>query len=156
PDLTIGPGRYYVDGIPVDATQPAPPGTVGGAGTGAPSVPWTYWTQPHGYLDPDAADDRLPNTPFLAYLRVWERFVSGVEDPALRETALGASLPDTAGRLRLVWQVQPIGPDDGFQPPAEVNAPNLRTAFDTWSAGQRTPAAWLAARTEQPPNTDND
>jgi Family of unknown function (DUF6519) len=154
-DLTIIGGRYYVDGLPVDATQPAPPRVVGAEG-GAVTEPWTYWTQPHGYLDPDVNGDRLPNPPFLAYLRVWERFVSGVEDPQLRETALGASLPDTAGRLKLVWQVLPIRDQDGFQPPADANAANLRTEFDKWSSNLRAPASWLAARTEQPPDTDAD
>lgn len=156
PDLTIGPGRYYVDGILVDATRAAPPGAVGGQEAGQ-AVPWTYWTQPHGYLDPDTAEDRLPTQlPFLVYLRVSERFVSGVEDPRLRETALGASLPDTAGRLKLVWQVLPVRDGEGFTLPDTTDAPHLRAAFDEWSAGQATPAAWLAARTEQPPGTDED
>ncbi|MFD0392059.1 DUF6519 domain-containing protein [Streptomyces nogalater] len=47
-------------------------------------------------------------SPFLVYLRVWERTVSAAEDPALREVALGAALPDTTVRAKVVWQVLPL------------------------------------------------
>ena len=44
-----------------------------------------------------------PNTE-LVYLEVTEQEVTAVEDPALREVALGG--PDTAGRLRLIQRVR--------------------------------------------------
>ncbi len=42
----------------------------------------------------------------LAYLEVWERPVGAMEDPAIREEALGG--PDTAAREQMIWQVKLI------------------------------------------------
>jgi Family of unknown function (DUF6519) len=84
--FSIGPGHYYVDGLLCEAegTEPA-----------------DYAQQPDGYgLLP-----ALPDTPYLVWLKVWERFISAVEDPGLREVALGLNGPDTTGRARVVWQV---------------------------------------------------
>lgn len=41
---------------------------------------------------------------YLAYLDVWERHVTALEDGGIRETALGG--PDTATRARVVWQLR--------------------------------------------------
>src|SRR5215207_2267871 len=41
---------------------------------------------------------------YLAYLDVWERHITALEDGAVRETALGG--PDTATRMQTVWQVK--------------------------------------------------
>ena len=41
---------------------------------------------------------------YLAYLDVWERHVTALEDGAIREVALGG--PDTATRTQTVWQVK--------------------------------------------------
>jgi Family of unknown function (DUF6519) len=41
---------------------------------------------------------------YLAYLDVWERHVTALEDGAIREIALGG--PDTATRAQTVWQVR--------------------------------------------------
>ena len=84
--LTIGPGRYYVDGLLCEAD-----------GTALID----YFQQPDGYGGVPA----LPDPPYLVWLKVWERFISAVEDPALREVALGLDGPDTTGRTRVVWQV---------------------------------------------------
>jgi hypothetical protein len=87
-DLGIGFGHYYVDGILCenDATDV------------------TYLHQPDAF--PSSDDHPLPSTlPFLVYLRVFERLVTAVEDPAIREVALGANGPDTAVRAQVVWQV---------------------------------------------------
>ena len=48
----------------------------------------------------------LPKTggPHLVYIDVWEREVTAVEDPGLREVALGG--PDTTTRLQTAWQVR--------------------------------------------------
>ncbi|MDH4196197.1 MAG: DUF6519 domain-containing protein [Candidatus Aminicenantes bacterium] len=60
---------------------------------------WSYLNQPH-LLDPQPpADGRS-----LVYLDVWHRYVGALDDPAIREKALGG--PDTAGRLQTVWQVK--------------------------------------------------
>ena len=151
-DLSITEGRYYVDGILVDSTHPPTLQPVGGQATQPPEG-WTYWTQPDGFLDKSTKDDQLPGVPFVAYLRVWERFVTAVEDPAIRETALGSALPDTAGRLQVVWQVRAL---TGLQVPGEPTPTDVRDAFDTWAAGQAATQSRLAVRVEQPDGTEND
>src|SRR6201996_8301736 len=106
--LTIGPGRMYVDGLLAEnhgdpaaavwdpalaelsgSPQPPPATEVGAI---------DYTKQP--YL-PDAT---IPaGGPFLAYLDVWERPVTYIEDPNLIDKAVGV---DTTGRLQTVWQVK--------------------------------------------------
>ena len=46
---------------------------------------------------------------YLAYLEVWQRHITAIEDPDIREVALGG--PDTATRSKTVWQVKllPVG-----------------------------------------------
>ncbi|MGH9062073.1 MAG: DUF6519 domain-containing protein, partial [Acidimicrobiales bacterium] len=88
-DLTIAPGRFYVDGrLAENHRLPGADRT-------------TYWTQPDGHLDPET--DSLPETgPFVVYLRVWERLITALQDPAIREVALGDPGPDTAARAKTV------------------------------------------------------
>lgn len=154
PDLAIGAGRYYVDGIMIDATPPMPldpvpsdkPGTPGPS----PVSEWTYWIQPDAYLDQENKVDLLPTTlPYLVYVKVSERFISAVEDPDIQETALGPALPDTTGRVKVIWQVLPIRDSDNFKP-QELDAASLRHAFDVWADDSNTPMAWLAAQTVAP------
>jgi Family of unknown function (DUF6519) len=135
PDLTIGPGRYYVDGILCDATRPD-----GGS--------WTYLTQPDAVIDPD--HDGLPDNPFLAYLRVRERVVSAIEDPGLHEKALGPSLPGTTLRLRVAWQVLVAADFD------RGNFETVREAFEAWAADRRTPRSRAAFGVERPGNSHDD
>ncbi|MFC9857723.1 MULTISPECIES: DUF6519 domain-containing protein [unclassified Streptomyces] len=161
-DLALGGGRYYVDGILLDATRPGPgvpaeddaTGPDGEAPDAAPAT-WTYWDQPDGYRDPERPGDRLPTQfPYLACLKVWERVVTAAEDPLLREVALGTAMPDTAARVKVVWQVVPL-------PGAELDLVDgatkdqVRAAFDTWSATQA-PTARLAARSERPDRADEE
>jgi hypothetical protein len=178
-DLSIGGGRYYVDGILCDATRPLP-GTavdddgadsgdsgdsaVGGghggqeSGDRAPEPPttWTYWDQPDAYRDPERHADRLPTEfPFLAYLKVWERSVTAAEDPALREVALGSAMPDTAARTKVVWQVLPL---QGSQLDLEEDGGGkdaVREAFRKWAEKAAAPGARLAARSERPAHADD-
>ncbi|MFE2915531.1 DUF6519 domain-containing protein [Kitasatospora indigofera] len=102
--FTVTPGRMYVDGIlcECDGTD--------------------YWSQPDGFLDREREHDRLPTSPFLVYLRVWERLVTAVEAPRIREVALGLHGPDTTVRTRVVWQLchLTLGP--------EPFVPDMRTA----------------------------
>nr|BFD89348.1 hypothetical protein KitaXyl93_07080 [Kitasatospora sp. Xyl93] len=170
-DLTIGGGRYYVDGILCEAYRPEPGAAVpddghwGGDGTdgaaGAVGVPgqepavWTYWDQPDAYRDQERPGDRLPaEFPFLVYLKVWERSVTAVEDPEIREVALGAAMPDTAARAKVVWQVLAL-------PASELSVPDggvsrVRDAFDAWAEPQERAAAWLAARARRPDRANED
>ncbi len=90
-DLSIGPGRLYVDGIQIEAF----------AEDGA-----TYNHQP--FFPPPLAGFPPPPLPAagdaVVYLDVWEREVTYIEDPALLDVALGGA--DTTTRRQTVWQVR--------------------------------------------------
>jgi Family of unknown function (DUF6519) len=94
--LVVGAGRYYVDGMLIENERDAPV-TVGGLSPG----------------------------PYLVYLDAWEREVTAVDDPQLRDPALGG--PDTSLRIQVVWQVRLM--------PAGSGSPPLR------------PRPWLDVRT---------
>ena len=54
------------------------------------------------------------STTYLVYLDVWDRHVTAVEDPSIREVALGGS--DTATRVQTVWQVRVLPPAADWPP----------------------------------------
>ncbi len=163
--LYIHGGRYYVDGILCDADRPAPGIPVLDEGAEEPQQTagtdayWDYWNQPDGFRDPENPADRLPSpaqSPFVVYLKVWERAVSAAEDPALREVALGAALPDTAVRAKVVWQVLPLSLTALDIEDGEPSAQAVRDAFEKWATAQAAPSARLAARSERPEHADED
>ena len=80
-DVLLGAGRYYVDGVLCECERP-----------------FSLLHQP----DPPGAPP-LSEGRHLLYLRVWERHLTWLDDPSLREVALGG--PDTATRSRVadVW-----------------------------------------------------
>jgi hypothetical protein len=106
-DLDVGAGRYYVHGVPVSLAE---------------SV--RYSAQP--------SRPRPPERPgrYLFFLDVWERTVSAVEDPGLREVALGG--PDTTVRVETVAEVRhlPLG-DDG------TDLDGALAAYDTTTGRMR-------------------
>jgi hypothetical protein len=66
----------------------------------------TYLTQPD-LPAPDPLDQTQGGEgAYLAYLDVWERHLTYIEDNSIREVALGG--PDTATRSKLVWQVKVV------------------------------------------------
>ncbi|MBD2490829.1 DUF6519 domain-containing protein [Aulosira sp. FACHB-615] len=98
-NLKIGAGRYYVEGMLFENDQPV------------------LFTAQSDY--PSA---ELPKEEgiYLAYLDVWQRHVTALEDPEIREPALGGA--DTATRVKNVWQVklQKVGNNadkSSFAPP---------------------------------------
>ncbi|OXY93537.1 DUF6519 domain-containing protein [Streptomyces diastatochromogenes] len=162
--LSISGGRYYVDGILCDADRPQPGTPVPDEdGEEHPPPPtdayWDYWSQPDAFRDPEQLADRLPSpaqSPFVVYLKVWERAVSAAEDPALREVALGAALPDTAVRAKVVWQVLPLTLSELGIEDSEPSRKTVRDAFEEWAKAQAAPSARLAARSERPEHADED
>lgn len=84
-DFLLSPGRFYLDGIMVENERYT-----------------TYLEQPDcvGLSPLDDAKD------YLIYLDVWHQHLTALEDPAIREIALGG--PDTATRTRTVWQVRAL------------------------------------------------
>ena len=85
-DLTISQGRFYAHGLLLEV--PAP-------GT-------SYLTQPHLPTPPalNPVDGRVD----AVFLDVWERHMTAVEDPSIREVALGG--PDTTTRVQTIYQVR--------------------------------------------------
>jgi hypothetical protein len=94
-DLTIAPGRIYVDGILVELEES--------------DNEITYTKQPD-YPDPPALLPPVAGRTDLVYLDVWQRHVTAVEDPDIREVAL--PVPDTTTRLQTLGQVKVL-PDVG-------------------------------------------
>lgn len=84
--LAITGGHYYVDGRLCEN-----------------ETPWRYAKQPYLERANDEEIRKLTGV-FLLYLDVWERFVNSIDDPSLREVALGGA--DTAARMKLIWQVK--------------------------------------------------
>jgi len=80
----------------------------------------------------------------LVYLQVAERLVTAVQDPLIREQALGPALPDTAARSQVTWQVRAL---TGLGKPED---------FENWVADRTAVAGHLAARVEKPDGTDDD
>ncbi|WP_028580799.1 DUF6519 domain-containing protein [Desulfogranum japonicum] len=94
----------------------------------------TYSDQPfYPQLKPISS---LKSGNYLVYLDVWERFISAIDDPDIREKALGGI--ETTCRSKLIWQVKLLrigkdpdcsdfGPDWTPLPPAGGSI-NARTA----------------------------
>jgi hypothetical protein len=113
-DFNISPGRCYVDGIPCILENAA-----------------TYHTQPDL---PDAPAIPMPASGALTavvYLEVWRRLITYLEDPSIREIALGG--PDTSVRLKTVVQVRVAA-----WPDAPVNPTCAQASTIIPTAGQGT------------------
>ena len=108
--LTIGPGRMYVDGLLAEnhgdpaapvwdpalaelSGSPQPPPSTEIGAIEFTSQPWF----------PTAAPPADLSVLQLAYLDVWQRAVTYLEDPHLIDPAVGI---DTTGRLQTIWQVK--------------------------------------------------
>ena len=88
-DLTISPGRMYVDGLLVE--NDTPDATL----LAQPDMPGATTLTAFGATQPGI---------YVAYLDVWERLITALDNPAIRESALGGS--DTSVRTKLVWQLK--------------------------------------------------
>lgn len=84
-DLMISKGHYYVDGILCENENDL-----------------LYSNQP----DYDATALPTKAGTYFFYLDVWQRHMTVLEDPAIREVALGG--PDTTTRVKTVWQVKSV------------------------------------------------
>ena len=118
PDFLISAGRYYVDGILCENEQLT-----------------SYLKQ---------AD--LPNATLitetglhLVYVDVWQRHITALDDPSIREIALGG--PDTATRTKTVWQVK-----HWF---TRANTGNCRTPFTDFEEKIAAGDGRLSARTRR-------
>lgn len=99
-DLVLLPGRYYVEGIPVELSKPM------------------LYSEQQGYpFDAETKIEKIKGlNPYTAYLEVWEDFVAPDQDDGIVEPALGGA--DSCGRAKIFWQVRVLG------------APNTPASFD--------------------------
>ncbi len=131
--LTISAGRAYVDGILVENEADG----------------LDYTAQPDAYLDPENPDDAIPDDkPFAVYLRVWERLITALQDPTIREIALGDPGPDTAARAKTVWQVALL--------PLSADGSAPATQFNEAVKGFNANPGLLAAQAKRPLDFDKD
>lgn len=103
-DFLIDWGHYYIDGLLCENGD---------------NVRYT------GQADPPATE-LLKSGFYLAYLDVWERHITYLEDesfPNIREVALGG--PDTATRAKVVWQVKVLA--------VKENDPDLKPKDKVWA-----------------------
>ena len=119
--ISIGPGRYYVQGLVCEN-----------------DTPLDYGAQPF-LINPAHSESDLLNqlssskaTSIQVFLEVWERLVTALDDPCLREPALGQA--DTTARRQTVWRVvaQAIPAPVVVNPPPPniLNRPGLLTGIN--------------------------
>ncbi|MFZ4702199.1 MAG: DUF6519 domain-containing protein, partial [Candidatus Methylumidiphilus sp.] len=113
-ELTIGPGRIYLDGLLAEnhGTNPSKwnPALAEADGKGTTA----FFKQPYlpynetGKPAPSDVFNRpvLTGEAYLVYLDVWQRELTYLQEPNLIEKAVGV---DTTGRLQTVWQVKLLG-----------------------------------------------
>jgi hypothetical protein len=108
-DFWIGAGRYYVDGILCENAALV-----------------SHLGQAHR-----AQPRALGQGQYLAYLDVWEREITPIEDPLIREVALGG--PETALRARVVWRVRVVEVDrDAAAQISAAEPSNKRTELNKY------------------------
>ena len=121
----IAPGSYHVDGLVADAR--------GGGRFPAATFPTAAgfgWNESpvRVPLDGLIPGNLSAGTRLVAYLETWERHITAIEDPGIREEALGST--DTSTRTELLGQVK-LATLAGTLPPGPDAAPILRDAFGT-------------------------
>jgi uncharacterized membrane protein YgcG len=138
-DLTIAPGRIYVDGLLCELDRPA-----------------TYTAQPFFPNPPDttSASSPLGSPPggsgqlnlgdgrYLVVLDAWQREVTALDDRLIREVALGG--PDTAARLQTVFQIKLLRASPA-SPLGAVTCDSPIPEFDEYT---KPPTGLLNARTQ--------
>ena len=121
-DLGLSAGRYYVRGVACENPTPSR---------------YTAQRDAPGLTLPDGGVH-------LAYLDVWERFVTAVQDPKIAEVALGG--PTTTTRSQTLGQVRLLPVEgDGEE--------GARKTWDAFVGATRRPRGTLAARRALPPPT---
>ena len=84
-DFYLSSGRAYVDGLMLEVERPT-----------------LFSQQP--FVLPAGRGQIQDRGIYLLYLDVWNRHVTALEDPSIREVALGG--PDTTTRMQTVWQAK--------------------------------------------------
>jgi hypothetical protein len=105
-------------------------------------------SSPPGVVSSPPGQLNLPAGVYLAYLDVWQREVTALDDPRIREVALGG--PDTAARLKTVCQVRLL--EVASSSPANLAC---TTDFPEWEDLIASSSGRLNARTKIPSPDDD-
>ena len=109
---------------------------------------WDESVETSPLSSPASASLRLPDGDYLVVLEAWQREIDALQDPHIREVALGG--PDTCERLQTVWQVHvlpwsgessPPGsplPSPLPSPPSPLDCCSDIPSFDSYKAATRT------------------
>ena len=89
----------------------------------------------------------LDNGLYLAYLHAWQHHVTALDDPQIREKALGG--PDTATRIRNVWQVNLLRVNQ------RTERPDCSTDFPEWRNLIAPSGALMNARVRPTPDDED-
>jgi len=130
--LLIGQGRFYVDGILCHNEADV-----------------LYTEQPDLPNAPDIAESLSDSGVGIVYLDVWQRHLTALDDPRIREVALGG--PDTTTRLKTVWQVRVL-PINNPDSPSSITCDSRLPDWDGLIAPS---TGTLSAQTVPPSGTDN-
>lgn len=103
-------------------------------------------------VSPAGAGRRLSlgNGTYIVYLDEWQREVTALDDPHIREVALGG--PDTTTRIQNVWQVRLLQVAATSPTPLEGLCEGT---FVEWNNLVKRPTGTLNARAQQPIDTKN-
>jgi hypothetical protein len=123
PDFQISAGRMYVHGILAENEH---------------AILLSQQPDPTGQALP------TPNAPHLVYLEVWHRHETVIDQPDIREVALGG--PDTTTRTRVVWQVRHL--------PAPPGA-HCDSVIPGWEDATRSSTGRLRAQSDPPAPNPN-
>lgn len=138
-EVTVAPGRAYVDGILVECWGDAPTVYDERLGENRGTTPLT--AQPFAY-SPNFPVPAAAGTS-LVYLDVWSREVTALEQPALKDRALGGL--DTATRMQTAWQVKVLN---------GVAATDCASTPPQWTSLIAPPTGRLTAKA--PPGTQSN
>lgn len=133
-DFYITSGRYYVDGILCENERITP-------FSAQPDFP--------GASLPLAGGQPQEGT-YLAYLDVWSRGITALEDASIREVALGG--PDTGTREKTIWQVHVFRLGPATLTPAQANCLTESSEWNTLIA----PGTGRIAARAQPGSQSDD
>ncbi len=142
--FNIGIGRAYVDGIQAECHGLDPQCYDPVLGEEQGTLPVPYNDQPYLPAPLPTALSSAGDTD-LIYLDVWQREVTVIEDPGLKEIALGG--PDTTTRIQTAWQVKAII-DVG-------DNVSCLGAIDSWDELTLPSGGRLTTSTQVPPPDDN-
>lgn len=128
-ELRVAKGRYYVDGVLCEKEETK-------SITDQPDLPADTLID---VVSPSTAS--MEEGIYLAYLDVWQRHLTALEDDAIRDVALGG--PDTTTRTRTVWQVKLM-----HVPDREKGPINCAVEPEAWEKATARSSGRLRARAE--------